>query len=147
MKLEKGSFLEFAKADLDQMEFNAINGFQPALSTCMHAQQYAEKMIKEKHVELFGTEPERTHNLKTLIGHILPEDCEIDADLILKAGMLSSYYMASRYPDYGGTEEITEETAEEAYRCSVEIVEFIDKIRKDAEGKIVIDNSDIEKED
>lgn len=34
------------------------------MSTCMHAQQYAEKMIKEKYVELFDSEPDRTHNLK-----------------------------------------------------------------------------------
>jgi len=126
------------------MEFNASNGFQPAMSTCMHAQQYAEKMIKEKYVELFDSEPDRTHNLKILIGQILPEDYKVDADIILKAGMLSSYYMASRYPDYGGTEEITEETAEEAYRWSLEIVGLIDRIHRDADGKIVIDTTEAE---
>jgi HEPN domain-containing protein len=126
------------------MEFNASNGFQPAMSTCMHAQQYAEKMIKEKYVELFDSEPDRTHNLKILIGQILPEDYKVDADIILKAGMLSSYYMASRYPDYGGTKEITEETAEEAYRWSLEIVGLIDRIHRDADGKIVIDTTEAE---
>ncbi|MBE6519468.1 MAG: hypothetical protein E7Z70_08075 [Thermoplasmata archaeon] len=55
------------------MEFNASNGFQPAMSTCMHAQQYAEKMIKEKYVELFDSEPDRTHNLK-IRGGILELD-------------------------------------------------------------------------
>ena len=126
------------------MEFNASNGFQPAMSTCMHAQQYAEKMIKEKYVELFDSEPDRTHNLKILIGQILPEDYKVDADIILKAGMLSSYYMASRYPDYGGTKEITEEAAEEAYRWSLEIVGFIDRIHRDADGKIVIATTEAE---
>ena len=46
MRPEKGAFRRFAESDLEQMESNAMNGFQPALSTCMHAQQYAEKMLK-----------------------------------------------------------------------------------------------------
>ena len=139
MKYDKGAFAAYAKADLEQMECNAKNGFFPALSTCMHAQQYAEKMLKEKIVELFGTEPEKTHNLKTLLGTILPSDYEVDPDLVLKASILSNYYMASRYPDFGGLDDITEDTAESAYQWSKEIVDFIDKIYKDDDGLIRID--------
>ena len=146
MKPDIGSFRDFARADLEQMEYNAKNGFQPALSTCMHAQQYAEKMLKEKYVELFGREPQRTHNLKTLLGYILPNDYDIDEDIIMKAGILSNYYMASRYPDFGGADEIDEEAAEEAYMWSLEIVEFIGAIGKDNEGDIVTRPSDPEKE-
>ena len=53
MKVKKGDFEKFALEDLSQMEYNSKNGFEQASSTCMHAQQYAEKMIKGKIVELF----------------------------------------------------------------------------------------------
>jgi len=47
MKLKKGDFKKFALEDLKQMEYNSKNGFEQAKSTCMHAQQYVEKMIPE----------------------------------------------------------------------------------------------------
>jgi HEPN domain-containing protein len=142
MKLKKGDYKQFALEDLAQMGYNSKNGFEQAKSTCMHAQQYVEKMIKDKIVELFDTEPEKTHNLRVLLAAIIPEGLEIDPDLMLKAGILSDYYMATRYPDFKILSEITEETAEEAYRWSLEIVSFVDSIRRDEDGMISIEQSE-----
>ncbi len=136
MKVKKGDFEKFALEDLSQMEYNSKNGFEQASSTCMHAQQYAEKMIKGKIVELFDVEPEKTHNLRVLLAVILPEGYDLDPDMMMKAGVLSDYYMATRCPDFAGLSDISEETAEEAYRWSLEIASFISTIHKDENGKI-----------
>lgn len=140
MKLKVGDFAKFAREDLEQMEYNATNGFRPAGTTCMHAQQYVEKMLKDKIVELYDAEPEKTHNLRVLLAAIVPDDSEIDPDIVMKAGILSDYYMATRYPDCGGLDEMDEETAEEAYHWAMEIVEYVLDIQRDDDGRVVIGN-------
>ena len=55
---------------------------------------------------------------------------ELNEDILMKASILSGYYMAARYPGYKQL-EFGKETAEEAYRYAMEIVEFLDSIRTD----------------
>jgi hypothetical protein len=72
MKLEPGDFAGFAEEDLEQMEYNARDGFRLARSTCMHAQQYAEKMIKDRIVQIDSDEPPKTHDLVVLLRILKP---------------------------------------------------------------------------
>ena len=139
MKLEPGDFAGFAEEDLEQMEYNAKDGFRLARSTCMHAQQYAEKMIKDRIVQIDSDEPPKTHDLVVLLRILKPSDGEIDEDILHKASILTYYYMGSRYPDFDIKEEMTEEAAEEAYRWSLEIVDYISRIVKDESGKLRIE--------
>ena len=142
MKLEKGDFARYAEVDREQMEVNARNDFRPAGSTCVHAQQYVEKMLKDKIVELFDEEPLKTHDLLVLLRAILPDIGAVDDSTLHKVSILTSYYMASRYPDVGLDDDWSEETAEEAYTWSKEIVEFIGRISRDESGNIVIKGPD-----
>ncbi len=139
MKLEPGDFAGFAEEDLEQMEYNAKDGFRLARSTCMHAQQYAEKMIKDRIVQIDSDEPPKTHDLVVLLRILKPSDGEIDEDILHKASILTYYYMGSRYPDFDVKEEMTEDAAEEAYRWSLEIVDYISRIIKDEVGKLRIE--------
>ncbi len=107
----------------------------------MHAQQYVEKIIKDKIVELFGIEPEKTHNLRVLLASVIPDGYDIDLDLMLKAGILSDYYVATKYLDYAVLSEITVESAEEAYQWSLEIVSFVDSIHRGEDSRIFVRQS------
>lgn len=55
---------------------------------------------------------------------------DIDDDILLKATVLSSYYMAARHPGYRRL-DFGEETAEEAYDNAVDIVAFLNTIGYD----------------
>ena len=134
MKYDKGAFAAYAKADLEQMECNAKNGFFPALSTCMHAQQYAEKMLKEKLVE-FGNDPRFEHNLVTILNELETIGIPMTEDIYAKASILSNYYMAARYPGYRDF-EFGEETAEEAYCFALDVVSYADGFYIDEDGNI-----------
>ena len=102
MKHKIGAFRAYAEIDRDQLEVNARDGYKStANSSCVHAQQYVEKMIKEKIVE-FGGVPPRIHNLVSLMtefekisGIIAPDDIQ------LYLSTLNSYYFEMRYPDEG----------------------------------------------
>lgn len=59
---ESADFIEAANDDLQILEESRYFGFKSANMACFHAQQYAEKMIKARLIEL-GLEVERTHNL------------------------------------------------------------------------------------
>ena len=57
------------------MGINEIHGFEPVESTCVHAQQYVEKMIKEKLVEL-GQNPRFDHDSSMIFGYLLDSGYE-----------------------------------------------------------------------
>ena len=124
MRYKVGDFRSFAEEDLAQLKLNRQFGFELGKSSCVHAQQYAEKMIKEKTVEL-GEDPRFDHNLVTLLNVLSEIGMEISEDLYLKSSVLTSYYIAARYP--GSTEvEFNPETAEEAYSYALEIGEYME---------------------
>lgn len=102
MKHKVGAFRTYAEVDRDQLEVNARDGYKStANSSCVHAQQYVEKMIKEKIVE-FGGDPPRIHNLVSLMT-VFEELSGIQApnDIQLYISTLNSYYFEMRYPDDG----------------------------------------------
>ena len=94
MKLEKGDFARYAEVDREQMEVNARNDFRPAGSTCVHAQQYVEKMLKAKLLEK-GIQYPRKHDLVSLLE--LFDDKEMLDRHIEDAANLSDYATAFRY--------------------------------------------------
>jgi len=134
MKYKIGQYRRFAEDDFKQLEINMGEGFAPYQSTCVHAQQYAEKMLKEKQVE-FGMDPRFEHNLVTILNELSVNGLPITEDIYSKASILSNYYMTARYPGYKDL-EFGEETAAEAYQYSLDIVGYIDMFFMDEGGNI-----------
>ena len=75
MRFEVGDYRNFAQVDLRQLEINKIHGFEFVESTCIHTQQYVEKMIKEKLVEL-GQNPRFDHDSSMIFGYLLDSGYE-----------------------------------------------------------------------
>ena len=100
MKHKIGAFRAYAEIDRDQLEVNARDGYRStANSSCVHAQQYVEKMIKEKIVE-FGGDPPRIHNLVSLMAEFERiSGIQAPDDVQLYLSTLNSYYFEMRYPD------------------------------------------------
>lgn len=110
-------FIRAAEADLTSMEESRYFGFKSANSACYHAQQYAEKMIKARLIQL-GYKNERTHNLVHLIEKIEDApDIELAKEYCL---ILTSYESRSRYPD-DGYRIFSPEEAEIAYEMALKI--------------------------
>ena len=62
MKHEASGYIDKAMSDLRVMDILRSQEEYPEDSLCFHAQQYAEKMIKAKLVEM-GIRPPKVHNL------------------------------------------------------------------------------------
>ena len=119
MKHKVGAFRAYAEIDRDQLEVNARDGYKStANSSCVHAQQYVEKMIKEKIVE-FGGDPPRIHNLVSLMTEFeKTSGITVPDDIQLYLSTLNSYYFEMRYPDEGiviASTEMAEIAHEYAY--------------------------------
>lgn len=129
MKHKVGAFRAYAEVDRDQLEVNARDGYRStANSSCVHAQQYVEKMIKEKIVE-FGGDPPRIHNLVSLMAEFeATSGIQAPEDIQLCLSTLNSYYFEMRYPD----EDIviaTTEMAEIAHEYANATVAWLETCR------------------
>lgn len=112
-----GEFIRAAEADLISMEESRYFGFKSANSACYHAQQYAEKIIKARLIQL-GYKNERTHNLVHLIEKIeSTPDVELAKEYCL---ILTGYEVRSRYPD-DEYRVFSPEEAELAYEMALKI--------------------------
>ena len=126
-KFSPGLFRRRALDDYHTLQLLASNGFEPANTVCFHAQQYAEKMVKEKMTQLNIPVP-KFHSITVLL-NILNEDGGIvaPADIVFAAGNLESIYITSRYPDDDGQiVELSPETAENAYDYAISIVNWLE---------------------
>ena len=122
MKHKPGDYLSFALNDLEQMDINRLQGFKPLVSTCYHAQQYAEKMMKEGLVRL-KINPPQTHDLTALL-KLFPEN-SIPEDIFLYASVLNPYMVTARYPTTVRPSDFSTELAEEAYDFAILIGKWI----------------------
>lgn len=129
-------FIRMANEDLNALEDLKYFDFRSANIACFHAQQYAEKMIKARRLEL-DMPVERSHNLLYLL-----EDFEA-SEGIDKARdycrTLSQYEARTRYPIEGAT-IFTPEDAEEAYDMAVKIPYLIGLYQEDSEENLTPDD-------
>lgn len=132
---ESADFIEAANDDLQILEESRYFGFKSANMACFHAQQYAEKMIKARLIEL-GLELERTHNLLYLLDDF-PDTPEIRRARDY-CYVLTGYEARTRYPMYGFT-RFTPEDAEEAYGMAIQIPYLIGLFKESDDD--VIDKS------
>lgn len=124
MKYERGAFRANAEEDYNQLLYNRQDSFRLAKSSCTHAQQYVEKIVKEKFVEI-GEDPPRIHDISVLLKRLSDVSAiEID-DILIKASTLSNYYVALRYPDPFPM-YVSQEDAEDAFEWACEIVGWIE---------------------
>lgn len=110
-------FIKAAEADFNSMEESRYFGYRSANSACYHAQQYAEKMIKARMIQL-GHKTERSHNLVYLM-RVFESSPQIDRALE-HCLILTRYEAQARYPDDVYT-EYTPEDAEIACEMALEI--------------------------
>lgn len=127
MKHKVGEFRSKAEIDLRQILRNEPYGYDPYESTCVHAQQYAEKMLKEALV-ILGRDPNFIHSLETLVGEV-SDASGIDApsDIVMYASTLDQYYINVRYPSRTSV-YVDAEVAEEAFLYAKAIVEWSESI-------------------
>lgn len=110
-------FIKAAEADFNSMEESRYFGYRTANPACYHAQQYAEKMIKARMIQL-GYKTERSHNLVHLM-RVFESSPQIDR-AIEYCLILTQYEAQSRYPD-DVYMEYSPEDAEIACEMALEI--------------------------
>ena len=124
MKYKRGEYLAKALEDLEQIQNNANFGYRPYGPTCSHVQQYVEKMLKEKIVEL-GADPRFEHSLGVLLDEVSKlSGVSFSPDLYLMCSTLEEYYFAGRYPTKSKivfSEELTLEAIDYGNRIVAEI--------------------------
>ena len=132
-RYQRGAYELKARDDLDTMRILAAQGYEPANTASFHAQQYAEKMIKDT-FSLFDLPVPLEHNITVLLT-ILNEDAhvEIPEDIMFYAATIESIYLSARYPDEetGEVVQISPESAENACNYSLLISDWIYEIRND----------------
>ena len=119
MKL-KGVFSGFAKTDYEQYTQNKeCHHNEPFASTCYHAQQYAEKSLKDA-ISACGGSFSPTHNLTKLVRNLSlltntdMTDSEYN-DIMRRSSFLTRLYDDSRYPNtHGRDRTFTVDDAETA---------------------------------
>ena len=133
--MKRNSFYSYALEDLSQIEQNRAFGYRPYGSTAVHAQQYAEKMLKDA-IQSFDGFPPKTHNINMLMEELELHGIPLDQELYDKGTFLSNLYFDSRYPDKG-LSNIDEDTAELACEYSLEIVGYYDSFYLDEDGNVL----------
>jgi HEPN domain-containing protein len=131
--MRRNSFYAYAQSDLQQMEINKEHGYIPYSNTCVAAQQYVEKMLKDK-LQDFEDFPPKTHNIHVLMEALSESGIPIDDDLYDKATVLSSFYLSARYPDVRPA-DIGEESAESACQFAKQIVNYYESFEPDYDDK------------
>lgn len=121
-------FLSAAEQDLSALEDLKYFGFRSANTACFLAQQYAEKMIKARLLQL-GLKFERSHNLVFLMDDLGPgKNLDLARDY---CRILNQYEAGTRYP-YDGMRIYSSEDAEQAYELALEIPYLIGLYEKDS---------------
>ncbi len=133
--MRRNSFYPYAQEDLSQIEQNRAFGYRPYGSTAVHAQQYAEKMLKDA-IQSFDGFPPKTHNINMLMEELELHGIPLDQELYDKGTFLSNLYFDARYPDKG-LSDIGEDTAELACEYSLEIVRYYDSFYLDEYGNVL----------
>lgn len=132
-------FITMANEDLSALEQFRYFDFTSANSACFHAQQYAEKMIKARLLQM-NISLIRSHDLLMLLDYF------DDSDEIERAKeyctVLAEYEAKTRYP-YDGVNSFTPEDAEHAYELAIEIPYLIgiyEKPKTDSEEPVASQN-------
>lgn len=128
-KRKNSSFWRFIGYDRRQLEVNRRYRFESYSGTVFHAQQFAEKIMKQK-LKLAGAENIRTHNLCALVAALCdycidPREKDLseveDACRTLSAG-----YISCRYPVPGADPMVLDEkTARYAMQCASVITAWV----------------------
>lgn len=132
MMYELGSFRRMAESDLAQMELNRNRGLSPYPSTCFHAQQYAEKVAKDRIVD-FGATPKKTNDVVSLM-RTLCRLAGVDAPewAVEDATLLNGCYLRCVRPEAG--RDVSAEDAEQACEAALRLVAWMDSLGPGSSG-------------
>jgi len=124
-KVDAETFRKRAAEDLEIMEMCRLNGHAPYGPMCFHSQQYAEKCIKAKLLDI-GITPPRIHDLLAL-SKLLPTS-DAQEKILRNAALLTPYAVEVRYSSAVSEVSYPEEEAHEAYEAAIEFVELLENI-------------------
>ena len=119
------AFRKKAADDWESMELYRANDYAPYGPMCFHSQQYVEKHIKAKLLDL-GIVPPKIHALLALSKLLPPSGAR--EKIIDKVIALEPYAVDVRYPGMLVNAMPTEEEAVEAYETAKEIIELLTDI-------------------
>ena len=125
VKVDAKTFRKRAAEDLEIMEMCRMNDYIPYGPMCFHSQQYAEKCIKAKLLDL-GMAPPRIHDLLAL-SKMFPSS-DIREKILRNAAILAPYAVDIRYSSTVADASHPEEEAVEAYEVAIALVELLDNI-------------------
>jgi HEPN domain-containing protein len=115
-------WLKRADDDLVAMERLAAYGYTPPNVVCYHAQQYAEKIVKARILQL-GADFDYVHDIVVLLSSFEKTPNILQARRY--AQILNRYAIVSRYPTDAGF-DADEVMAEEAYRMATAFPELLE---------------------
>jgi HEPN domain-containing protein len=122
MSPEPKDYIEKASVDWKLITLMRSNDYVPYEGMCFHCQQYLEKVLKAKLLEL-GIDPPWTHDLVKL-AEMLPRSKTAET-IAKKATIFQTYGVDIRYPSLVPSHAPSEEEAIEAYDVAVEIFTMI----------------------
>lgn len=117
-----GCWLKRAEDDLVTMERLATYGYSPPNVVCYHAQQYAEKIVKARLLQL-GADFDYVHDIVVLLSSFERTPNILQARKY--AQILNRYAIISRYPTDSGF-DADEIMAEEAYNMASKFPELME---------------------
>jgi HEPN domain-containing protein len=124
-EVDAEAFRKKAEEDWESMELYRTNEYAPYGPMCFHSQQYVEKNIKAKLLDL-GIVPPKIHSLLAL-SKLFPTS-DVCESILRKVIMLEPYAVDVRYPDMLVNVTPTEEEAAEAYETAKEIIKLLTEI-------------------
>ena len=143
MSWSRRPYLKFMHYERRQLDVNSRNGMESYAGTCYHAEQLAEKTLKDKLWE-FEADYRMIHNLRQLATDLAAYygvDPQSDdyRDIIERCLRLDDLYQKSRYPSRIESKEkkFSSRIASNAMRDAYAICDWADSLRFPMVPKIV----------
>jgi HEPN domain-containing protein len=124
-KVDANTLRKRAAEDREIMEMCRMNEYAPYGPMCFHSQQYAEKWVKAKLLDL-GMVPPKIHDILAL-SKLLPHS-DAREKILKNAALLAPYAVDVRYSIAVSDISCLEEEASEIYEAAIEFVGLLDRI-------------------
>lgn len=128
-------YRRFACFERDQIDVNVDADYRAYAASCYHAEQYAEKVIKDR-LWCFKSEFYRIHKLSVLATDLalcygIKESDPVMKDILERCYNLDDLYQRSRYPSYSEKKEkvFNRRIAERAVSDAEYIVAWVHGLR------------------
>ena len=136
-RFKKHPYRRFISFEKNQIDINSGKGYKNFAATCYHAEQYAEKVIKDR-LWLFRDGFFKTHRISFLVKDLascyyIPSDDRDFLKILDKCYSLENLYMRSRYPSTVDSKNqvFSRKVAAKAVKDANDIVEWVHSLKND----------------